>query len=485
MEENREEERVLPFSSLKQNALLGHLLINERFFKIVYLKILPNWFLSERNAQIYKMLVGYHKKYGSFPKEHEFLNSPEMMQLDPKERAIISSYIARNIMETQQIRLDSIKPELTEWLHSVILMKGLGEAKAFFNKQDIKQCHAKLMSAVKEVTDTTFDSGEQITFSNYREYLKEQQKEREHCITTGLKALDSALLKDANDGGLLYKDTTVVMAPVNEGKTTFMITVAAHNILQGKDVLFMTHEGNPKDIRLKFISNMLKVESHVIFSMYQTEDGCRKLDAVTSMLEKHLKYVPYNKAGQMFIERVVPIVRINQEDWASLHAGKGFDLLCSDYPALLTTEMALKGHLPKREQDRIVYDNYVQLAIEYGFHSLVAIQTNREGSKINKGLSGEGRMLEMEDVKESWDPMAEASNVITLNRPPDAARKGLLMMNLAKTRSNEKGVVILAKSDYGKNMTHSNELGGMSYRGMATSEELVENIWEHYVGGKK
>ncbi len=32
---------TLPFNSLKQSALLGHLIINEQFFKMTYTKIKP------------------------------------------------------------------------------------------------------------------------------------------------------------------------------------------------------------------------------------------------------------------------------------------------------------------------------------------------------------------------------------------------------------------------------------------------------------
>jgi replicative DNA helicase len=475
----------LPFSHIKQSAFLGHLIVNEKFYKMCAPRIKPQWFLLERHRQIYELLIDFIKTYKIFPRGHEFSNCPKLMLMEPSERSRIQAVINQSIMETSQVRLEAIKPELTEWLHTNILMQAMHAASDSFNAKDVKATHTKLMAAVKEVSETSFEQGDEITFANFDEYLAETQKERKKALTTGLKMLDKAMLEGNAEGALLYGDTTIVMSPVNVGKTSFLVTTMCHNILRGKDVLFMTHEGSPAEIRLKILSNMLKMPGSRILDCYKTEEGERRLRSVTQMLEKHLKYIPYNKAGGMFIERVTPIIRSTQEEWISSHNGKGFDLLVSDYPAILSTEMAMKGNLAKREQDRIVYDTYVQLALEYKFHALLAIQTNREGSKINKGLTGEGRALEMEDVKESWDPMAEASNVLTLNRPPWAEQKNILMINLAKTRSNARGIVVIAKTNYSCSLTHSDELGGIIDKGgHGDFEEIANGLLERYVESK-
>ncbi len=400
--------------------------------------------------------------------------------MEPAKRGLILAYITKAIVDTQQIRIDAIKPELTEWLHSVILMKGMSEAQDLFNKQQIKECHSKLMIAVKEVQTTSFDRGQAVTFNNFQEYLSKAGEERLEALTTGLDVLDKQLLKGTTGGGLQKGDTTIIMAPVNIGKTTCLITMACANILKSKDVFFMTHEGRPEDIRLKILSNILQCPIDLIFDYYRDPAKLAKLTAVTALIEKHLKYIPYNKAGGMTIEEVVPIIRSTQEEWMANHDGKGFDLLVSDYPAILTTELARKGTLQKRNMDQVVYNNYIQLALEYKFHSLLAIQTNREGSKINKHMGGDNRLLVMEDVKESWDPMAEASNVLTLNRSPQAINKGLIIYNVAKCRSNTAGVAVYAKSNFASNITHSNELGGFAYQGMRSAEHIVEELWSAY-----
>ncbi len=471
---------VLPFNPLKQSALLGHLIINEQFFKMTHTKIRPSYFLSEKSSQIYKLLTKYYTENHVFPTRAEFRHCMTIEIMEPAERNVLLAFISKAIMDTQQIRIDAIKPELTEWLHSVILMKGMTAAQEHFNRQQIKECHEKLMVAVKEVQTTSFDRGQAVTFSNFKEYLNESETERLSAVTTGLKILDEQLLKGATAGGLQKGDTTIMMGAVNQGKSTCLITMACANIRESKDVFYMSHEGRPEDLRLKILSNMLQCPIDEIFNYYKDNEKLAKLSATTKLIETHLKYIPYNKAGGMTIEEVVPIIRATQEEWMATHDGKGFDLLVSDYPAILTTELARRGTLQKRNMDQVVYNNYIQLALEYKFHSLLAIQTNREGSKVNKHMNGETRLLEMEDVKESWDPMAEASNVITINRSQQAANKNLIIYNVAKCRSNTVGVAVYAKSDFANNRTHSNELGGFAYKGMRNAEHVVDELWAAY-----
>lgn len=473
------EPTTLPFSEMKQNAILGHMLVNEQFFRIVYKRIKPEWFLSVRNGNIFKMFIDCYEQLQTFPTIAEFRAYRDFFKLDNKEREVYYAFIARCISETQQIRLNAIKPDLTEWLHTIIMMKGMTDAAGEYEKQNIKRCYQILNTTVKEVSNTSFDSGNAVDFADFRSYLSESEEERGHALTTGLSILDKSILKDAQDGGLLYGDSTIFMAPTNKGKTTCLITAIGANVKSGKDVFYMTHEDRPNDIRLKLISNMLHCPISKIFELNKSKEGQLLIGGVTSLLNKHVKYIPYNKAG-MTIEEVLPIIRLNQENWMSDHGGKGFDLFVNDYPAALGTELARKGNLQKRNIDEYVYDTIFQLGFEYKFHVLTAIQTNREGAKINKGLDRENRILQGEDVNESYGPIQKASNIITINRSPIAERMGLITYGISKSRSNKTGVAVIAKADFEKSTTHSNSMGGMSYHGTKCIEEFWEKWSQEY-----
>lgn len=261
--------------------------------------------------------------------------------------------------------------------------------------------------------------------------------------------------------------------------TTAMITMATHNVKRGKSVLFMTHEGAPEDIKRKLWCAMMERPYNELVGMYSTEEGYKKIQLARLYMNQFLTYIPYNKPG-MTVEQVEPVIRRAQEERMAKNNGQGYDLLVVDYPAKLFTERAGKGNMPRREIDRVVYDYYVQLALEYGFHSLLAIQTNRDGSKINNGK--EDRLLTMEDVSESWGVMEMASNVISINRSPLAKARNRVTFYVAKSRSSETGTAVVCNSRYDCSLTHHEKFGATWYRDQRTMEDRIDDLLLQYKG---
>ena len=455
------------------------MILNEDLFKTASPIVKPEWFLEERTRKIYAYLLDYYTTYERFPSSvRAFQSYPKFQDLEPKERSIYASLITGAINETQQYELPAVKKELTEWLHANILITAVDQAMHAYNTKQVTHCYNLMQEAVKKVQTLSFDRGDSIDFLNFKEYLKAEETNRKEALTTGLKVLDRTLLKGTESGGLQKGDMTVIMAPVNRGKSLTMITMACHNVRMGHDVLFMTHEGRPEDIRLKILSNMLKIPIEKIMHLYKTDEGIKLLDDATKRIDQHLRYVPYNRAG-MTIEDVVPVIRSNQNQWQATH-DKGFDMLVSDYPAILTSELAKKGSLQKRNVDQVIYDNYVQLALEYNFHSLVAIQTNREGSKVSKRTDGNDRILQSEDVQESFGPIQQATNIITVNRSPWAEANNIITFGVAKCRNNQVGSAVIARSDFACSMSHSEEMGGMHYVGTKLIEEKFNVLFAEW-----
>lgn len=468
-------EDKLPFSELKQAALLGFLITDEKFFKIIYTRIRPEWFLSDKNSKLFQYFSAYYEEYKFFPSIHGFRSYKKFDSMDTKQRMQIQGWIDNALAAAAQFRLDDLKKDFTEWLHSVIMISALNKASGLFNRQEIKQCYSILSEAVKEVNTSFFFAENQMTFGNFESYIKDFEVQKDNALTTGLSILDQALLKGATVGGMLPGDTTIFMAPQNIGKSTAMQTIACHNVRRGKDVLYMTHEGNPDYIRLMFLANMIGTSVDNIFVLRGTPEGREKIRQASQALEKHLKYIPYNKANKMVVEEVIPVIIGNHEQWKS-EKGNGFHLLVSDYPAVLSSELAYRGTLQKRNIDQVIYNHYIQLGIEYKFHVLAAIQTNRDGAKVNKHLNGENRLLVPEDVQESFGPIQQANNIITYNRSLLAEKLGLGTFGIGKTRTNRKGQAVIARSNFPNSITHSNELGGMLYTGNKTIEDKYASL---------
>jgi hypothetical protein len=468
---------ALPMSIPKQAAILGHLLTDRQFFLTAFHRIRPDWFREVYHQKLYKIVASEFMVSGNIPTIEEVTNSKTFYREDLNVRERLSSTLKECLGTASLIRLESIKPELTEWLQAKIWQSAMVVGAKSWNLGKYPEVALLMEDASRMHFEAKFEEGAAIDFLDFPKYLAETELEKSLALTTGLSLLDKAMLTNATSGGMRLRDTTVVLAPSNIGKTNFLITVIGHNIRLGKDVLFMTHEGAPSDLRMMIIKSVGGWTEKQLLDLYKTPEGFKEVQMVTALIHKHLRYIPYNKAG-MAVEDCLPIIRREQE-CRRLETGKGFDLFVCDYPAKLTTHQAAKGNFSPRHIWDYVYGCYVQLALEYGWHSLVVIQSNREGSKENNGF-GKGdeydshRILMMEDVFEAWGVMTSASNVLTLNRGPLAKRKGLLSIYVAKSRSSQTGIVVVAKTAFERTSTHSDLQGSVSYEGVRTRDSHIE-----------
>lgn len=472
---------TLPFSDDRQEAVLGHLLDRDNpwFFLQCHGKLKPEWFFNPMVARLYRGQTWFYERYQRIPSIEDLMSIPDISREDMAER----KRLAVTVMKCRQLAgvygLDAIVPEMTNWMHSIIYFQAVKSSATLYNAQKPEAAFDIIKNAGRQIQEMRFERDEERKFTDYQALLDAQFSEYQNALTWGLDCFDRLLTPEATSGSLLEGDTTVVLAPVNTGKTSTLITVAVNNILRGKDILFITHEGRPSDIQMKIWCSILNVSKSGLMALYQTEEGRKKMNWALSYINKHLVYVPMNKAG-LTIEEVEGLIRQRQHERMVANGGRGFHMLINDYPAKLTTREASGGRMSRRDNDDKIYGYFVQFALEYKFHCLSVIQTNREGSRVNRHEKGEDRLLTMEDVMESFGPMTSATNVISINRSPLAESKGLITFYICKSRSSEKGWAVACRSNYQNSITHSNELGATWYRGTATMDDKIDSLLTEY-----
>jgi replicative DNA helicase len=468
-------ENALPFSKKKQSAILGHCLIDPKFFLQARNLIQPNWFADSHANKVFAAMLSWYKKYGRPATVEEIIHGSDIASEEAALRPKLVNTVHSATHDAGDFRLDALSLELTKWLQARLFYTGVHTSQKSYNIGKLEDAYGQMEKVMKDIREATFLNEKEVSFANWRPDFELLQFESQRGLTFGLPVVDDLLLPGNTAGSLLPGDTTILLAPTNVGKTTAMITTLVANLMAGKRVLFITHEGRPLDIKQKIWMSYMNKTNRELFDLPSADEGMMELDKASVLLNRFLTYVPYNKAG-LSVEDVEPLIRRKQEDLMAKQGGKGYDLLVCDYPAKLTTKLAQGGHMSKRNVDEIVYGYFVQLALEYGFHNLLAIQTNREGSKVNKGQKDEHRLLVMEDVHESYGVMQEATNVITLNRDPVAKARQHMTFHIDKSRSSETGFAVVARTDFAKARTHHKDLGAIWYRGVATMADQVDDL---------
>lgn len=473
---------VLPFTEKRQNALLGHLITNKNFYHQCIDKIKKHWFLNAWAGEVWSLYLQWTKEndpqLAKLPSEAEITNSKVFMDKEPSARTRLMAAIQSALLEKNEQDLEAIVNELTVWLKCRIYLDSIPKSTDLFNAKKVTDAFSVLETTIRDYNEVKFFQEDEVDFGDFANHFAKVDLEKKDALTTGLDVLDKVIDPTCQKGSLLKGDTTVILAPVNLGKSSFLITAAVANVKQFKKVLLLTHEGRPEDIQNKIWQNLTQRTFTEVMELHKQQPNL--FIGGANLLRKYLRYVPLNMPG-LTVEEVARIIEKKQADEIQ-KTGVGFDLVVDDYPAKLTTSNEQVGR-ERRHSDAWVYNYFVQLALKHKFHCLLAQQTNREASKNNRFQGDHGthdRLIVSEDAAEAFGPVQTATTLISLNR--NSAYGERIIFHLCKSRSGVTEMSVMAKTAYSKATTHSNTLGGVWYRGTMSLSHITDDILEQYLG---
>lgn len=487
--------QTLPFSEKKQSALLGHSILNGRFLVQARTKIESVYFMDANLGRIWKILQNFYSRYNRSPNTvDEFKSVSDFDSVDMGEKTRLFKHIDMAIMASMEYGLDVIRDELTLWLKSQIFKAYLTKSIAVHNAGDasqdktdsrkkIEEAFLLMKRGMSDVEQATFETAAAVTFEDVANgsFLMAQEADLENACTFGSPAIDKLMVRDCkNNSALLRGDHTVLLAASNRGKTACLLTIIRHNLFRRKSVLLVTHEGRPLDIKNRLIQCIRGMTRQQMMDSLTTEEGQAAFSMTAAILSRLLVYLPMSKPG-LTVEDVEIAIR-REQDRRIAETGSGFDLIVDDYPAKLTTAIASKGNTPPRLSQEYIYNFFTQIALEFNCHVVDAIQTNREGSKVNRGKGADKRLLGMEDVAETWGAMTTATNVIALNRSEQDEQNHVMTFHIAKSRGNEAGWSIVSKTNFATGTTHGPDFPTTWYHGDTALGERVSSMLEQWPG---
>lgn len=509
---------ALPLHTKKQSALLGFIFQPQtKVFSYLIDVCQKSWWSQPLHGTLWELITEFYAEYKKPPMLADIKFSSKLLRRELAEQKRLQNLLDEAITDSTQFHFEPLREEITVWLQAKILQNAYTRGIAFWNTTKYNESTQILRDVIKELNSTRFINDYERKVIDFAEIAKDLGPA--NVLPFGVSGVDNHLFPNNPKGSLRKGDQTVIMAPVNMGKSTTLITSAVHNIRACNDVLFVSHEGHRSDLRLKMIrcyltlmdeAELRKVfpkigaekvgpvlaELHAIAAMELIDivffmaslpepgtEGYHKFKrfgAVMAQMQKHITFMPIHKPG-MNVEEIATLIERKQEKWKEDHRDadgqpKGYDLFVCDYPGVLSTRENNKGNMAWRHVQQRVYDTFVQLALANEWHSLVAIQTNRDGSKINNhtAKNGERRFLTNEDVAECWGAIMSASTVITVNRSPEAQAAGRVTFLISKSRSSATGYAVSCFGNFKQGVSHADSLGFISYYGTSESKNLMD-----------
>jgi len=241
-------------------------------------------------------------------------------------------------------------------------------------------------------------------------------------VPTGFPTLDKMM-----NGGLNKKQLTILAARPSLGKTTIGQNIILNAQHRGFDSLFISLEIDKRQVLLKFLSMMAKVDGYKIQTKtYDQGDMQRIIQAKEQLKQMNLRV---NDTCGLDYMKIDEIVR-QAKDTGNL------DLVLVDYVQIINSIDARWKN--KTDLIKEATTHLKQIAIKYDVAVLALCQINRQGVQ-------DGKQPSLTDLKGSGGIEEDADVVIILHR--DKAGE-----NESGTYSND-GKLIIAKNRFGMTNT--------------------------------
>lgn len=400
-----------------ETSILHHLTQDDEFARKILPFVKPEYFHDLSERVLFEKIHGFMTKYNAIP-------TYEALLIEAENETKITEEQHKNIVKIIDDLKTPIENTNIEWL--------LDETEKFCQDKAVYNAIMNSISILDGKSNLTKDAlpellkealGVSFDTNVGHDFLEDWQERFDFYHRVEEKVpFDLELFNKITRGGFSKKSLNVFLAGTGVGKTMVMCHMAAANLMQGKNVLYLTMEMSQEKIAERVDANLLNV-------MLDELDTLPK-----DVYEKKIQKVRSKTLGKLIIKEFPP---------ASVHAGHfrhllnelylkmNFkpDIIYIDYLNLcLSFRIKPTGNINMYSYVKSVAEELRGLAVEKNVPIVSATQVNRTGfTSSDPGL---------EDTSESFGLPATADFMAVLITSEELEKLNQIMVKQLKNRYN-------------------------------------------------
>jgi replicative DNA helicase len=400
-----------------EQTIIKNLIYNEEYVRKVLPFIRPDYFSDNAEKIVFKEIFEFINQYKN-PPTHEALviNFTEKKNLTEPQ-------VQEAIALLNKVHLDKNEPTETQWLieqtekfcQDKAIYNAIMESVSILDSKNEKRTKGEIPQLLSDALGVSFDNniGHDYTQdfdSRYDSYHRVESRIR----------FDLDLFNKITKGGLPIKTLNIALAGTGVGKSLFMCHVAAGNLSQGQNVLYITMEMAEEKIAERIDANLLNIDLDELRTISK-EDYTRKFSALKAKTQGKLIIKEYPTAGASVLH-----FRALLNDLA---LKKNFrpDIIFIDYLNICCSARIKPGaNVNSYSYIKAIAEELRGLAVEFGLPVVSATQTTRSGfSNSDPGL---------EDTSESFGLPATADFMFALVSNEELEALGQILVKQLKNR---------------------------------------------------
>jgi replicative DNA helicase len=399
-----------------EKQILQALTFDEEYTRQVLPFLKEDYFVQTEHTLVFKVINEYFDKYNSLPKR-------EALVIDISQRGGVDE---KTIQAATELVESFEHPPIDQWL--VDQTESFCQDKAIYNA---------IMSGISIIEKTPDNKGQlpgllqealQVSFDNSvgHDFIEDADARHEFYHTVEQRVpFDLEFMNKITKGGLPNKTLNMVMAGTGVGKSLFMCHCAATNMLEGKNVLYITLEMAEERIAERIDANLLDVTMEELSVLPKTAYD-KKMDRLKKKCTGKLivKEYPTASANANHFRHLLQELRTKKNFKA--------DVIYIDYLNICSSFRIRGGtNAGSYAIVKAIAEELRGLAVEFNVPIISATQTNRTGfSSSDIGL---------EDTSESFGLPATADFMVAISQTEELEALNQYMIKQLKNRYADPG----------------------------------------------
>jgi len=403
-----------------------HSLVSEQEYSRKVLPFLKEEYFSgsSEERKLFNVIKEYVTKYSALPsKAAIYVEIDNIVDISEKSFKELKGLVETIYSDAGIHSLDWLIDNTEKFCQDSALYNAIMEAiqivdsdkKSAPNKQLSKTAIPNILSNALSVS---FDSRIGHDYVKEVEERFEYYQEKQRRIP-----FDIEMLNTVTNGGLTAKSMMILAAGTGVGKSLVMCHMAANNLTDGRNVLYLTLEMQEKECARRIDANLLDID----INQFSTIQKSKYTAEFASLKSKNL--------GRLIIKEYPP---------AAAHVGhfrhlldelklkEKFipDVIYIDYLNIcLSSRVKMSGSVNSYTFIKAVAEEIRGLAVEFNVPVISATQLNRQGYSNSDA--------DLDDISESFGTAATADLVLGIISTDQLAELGQFMFKQMKNRYND------------------------------------------------
>jgi len=398
-----------------ENVIFENLIHNEDYARKVIPFLKTEYFTNKSDQIMFDLIDEYVKKYNAFP-------TKEALEIDLSDKSGLNEEVYKNakdniraITVTDIIDMEWLIDKTESFCKDKAIYNALIESIKIVDKKDDKISVGAIPKILSDALAVSFDTNIGHDFledsaSRYDFYHKKEVR----------IPFDLDYLNKITGGGLPRKTLNIILAGTGVGKSLFMCHMAAHNLTQGQNVLYITLEMSEEKIAERIDANLMDTPLDQLKEM-SLESYEKKIERIKRKTTGKLivKEYPTASAGSANFRYLLQELRLK----------KNFipDVIYVDYLNICSSSRIKAGaNVNSYTYVKSIAEELRGLAVEFNVPLISATQTTRSGfSNSDVGL---------EDTSESFGLPATADFMIAAITSEELQALNQIMVKQLKNR---------------------------------------------------